>query len=139
MLTSRQLRSRKGSAAVAGAATVLLAGAGLLAATPAQAAPRPCPGAGPGDPARCAQVTGIDPGSALVMRTAPNYGATPVARWGNGQWLEVNCWTTGDPDADGNGYRYWMRVDNGIGDGYVNDWYLDTDGPGTWKSQIPQC
>ncbi|MFI6930202.1 hypothetical protein [Streptomyces sp. NPDC050287] len=139
MQTSRFLRSRARSASVAGAAAVLLAGAGVLAASPAQAAPRPCPGAGPGDPARCAQVIGIDPGSALVMRTAPRYSAGAVARYGNGQWLEVECWTTGDPDADGHGYRYWMRVSTASAWGYVNDWYLDTGGPSTWKPILPQC
>ncbi len=139
MQTSRFLRSRARSASVAAAAAVLLAGAGVLAASPAQAAPRPCPGAGPGDPARCAQVIGIDPGSALVMRTAPRYGAGAVARYGNGQWLEVECWTTGDPDADGHGYRYWMRVSTAGAWGYVNDWYLDTGGPSTWKPILPQC
>ncbi|MCD7440920.1 hypothetical protein K4B79_22180 [Streptomyces lincolnensis] len=138
-MASRLLRSRAGSAATAGAAAILLAGVGLITAGPAQAAPRPCPGAGPGDPARCAQVIGIDPGSALVMRTAPNYGATPVARYGNGQWLEISCWTTGDPDADGHSYRYWMQVSTPGTWGYVNDWYLDTGGPSTWKQIIRQC
>ncbi len=130
---------RRRSAAVAGAAAVLLTGAGLFAAAPAQAAPRPCPGAAPGDPELCAQVTGIDPGSSLVMRTAPHYGAQEVRRYGNGQWLAVDCWTTGDPDADGHGYRYWMQVSTGSAWGYVNDWYLDTGGPSTWKSKIRQC
>ncbi|SHI22572.1 hypothetical protein SAMN05444521_5694 [Streptomyces sp. 3214.6] len=139
MQMSRLVNSRLRSAAVAGAATVLLAGAGVLAASPAQAAPRPCPGAGEGDPARCAQVIGIDPGSALVMRTEPRYGSTAVARYDNGQWLEVECWTTGDPDADGHGYRYWMRVSTARAWGYVNDWYLDTGGPGTWKQILPPC
>ncbi|MGW3290662.1 hypothetical protein ACWDR3_39125 [Streptomyces sp. NPDC001002] len=136
MSTSRLLTSRLGAAA---GTAVLLAGAGLLAATPAQAAPRACPGSGPGDPARCAQVIGIDPGSSLVMRTAPRYSAGAVARWGNGQWLELDCWTTGDPDADGHGYRYWMLVSTGSSSGYVNDWYLDSGGPATWKPVIPQC
>jgi hypothetical protein len=139
MLKSRPPRSRRGSTAAAGAAVALLAGAGLLTAAPAQADPRPCPGAGAGDPARCAQVIGIDPGSALVIRTAPRYGAGEVARFGNGQWLELDCWTTGDPDADGHGYRYWMLVSTGSRSGYVNDWYLDSGGPGTWQAQIPQC
>ncbi|MFF0730418.1 hypothetical protein ACFYVK_02345 [Streptomyces chartreusis] len=139
MPTSRLLSTRRRSAAVTGAAAVLLAGAGLFTAAPAQAAPRPCPGAGPGDPARCAQVIGIDPGSSLVMRTEPRYGAGEVARYGNGQWLELSCWTTGDPDADGHGYRYWMQVSTPRSWGYVNDWYLDTGGPNTWKSQLPQC
>ncbi|MCD9880031.1 hypothetical protein [Streptomyces guryensis] len=141
MLTSRPTDSRLGSAIAAGAAAVLLAGAGLLTAAPAQADPRPCPGAGPGDPARCAQVIGIDAGSSLVMRTAPRYGAAPVARFGNGQWLELDCWTTGDPDADadGHGYRYWMQVSTGSVNGFVNDWYLDSGGPGVWKAQIPRC
>ncbi|WSQ11478.1 hypothetical protein OG604_29125 [Streptomyces sp. NBC_01231] len=138
MLTSRLFRSRRGSAAVAGAAA-LLTSVALVAATPAQAAPRQCPGADSSDPARCAQVIGINAGSALVMRTAPRYSATPVARYGNGQWLEVECWTTGDPDADGHGYRYWMRVSTGSAWGYVNDWYLDTGGPGTWKSILHPC
>jgi hypothetical protein len=139
MLKSRPIRSRLGSTAAAGAAVALLAGAGLLTATPAQANPRPCPGSGAGDPARCAQVIGIKAGSSLVMRTAPRYGAAQVARFGNGQWLELDCWTTGDPDADGHGYRYWMQVSTGSRNGFVNDWYLDSGGPGTWKSQIPQC
>ncbi|MCX5053266.1 MULTISPECIES: hypothetical protein [unclassified Streptomyces] len=139
MLTPRPIRSRLGSAAAAGAAVALLAGAGLLTAGPAQADPRPCPGAGPGDPARCAQVIDIDAGSSLVMRTAPRYGAGAVARFGNGQWLELDCWTTGDPDADGHGYRYWMQVSTGSASGYVNDWYLDSGGPNVWKSRIPQC
>ncbi|MFB6641106.1 hypothetical protein ACFCYF_28105 [Streptomyces chartreusis] len=79
---------------------------------------------------------GIDPGSSLVMRTEPRHGAGEVARYGNGQWLEPSCWTTGDPDADGHGYRYWMQVSTPRSWGYVNDWYLDTGGPNTWKSQL---
>ncbi|MFI6654751.1 hypothetical protein ACIBL8_04430 [Streptomyces sp. NPDC050523] len=139
MMKSRPTRPRPVPAAAAGAAAALLAAAGLLTATPAQADPRPCPGAGAGDPARCAQVIGIKAGSSLVMRTEPRYGAAQVARFGNGQWMELDCWTTGDPDADGHGYRYWMQVSTGSRSGFVNDWYLDSGGPGTWKSQIPRC
>ncbi|MFJ6085026.1 hypothetical protein ACIQI8_26830 [Streptomyces sp. NPDC092369] len=122
-------------AVLAVAATTVLTGAG-----PAGAAIHQCSISG--DRAKCAYVTGIDAGSALVVRTAPRYSASlsPVfGRYHNGDQLGLDCWTTGDPDADGHGYRYWMHVDNGIGDGYVNDWYLDTGGPATWKSQIPQC
>ncbi|MGW3625543.1 hypothetical protein [Streptomyces sp. NPDC000880] len=105
-----------------------------------QAGPRPCPGADPSDPARCAQVINVDSGLALDMHSEPRYGSPPVAnRYDNGQWLELTCWSTGDPDEDGHGHRYWMRVDSGIGDGYINDWYLDTGDPNTWKRQIPQC
>jgi hypothetical protein len=121
--------------ALAAAATAVLAGAG-----PAGAAFHPCSISG--DPAVCANVTGIDAGSYLAVRTGPGYGAakSPVfGQYHNGDQLGLLCWTTGDPDADGHGYRYWMRVDNGIGDGYVNDWYLDTGGPNTWKSQIQHC
>jgi hypothetical protein len=121
--------------ALTAAAAAVLAGAG-----PAGAAIHSCRISG--DPALCAYVTGIDAGSYLAVRTAPSYGAAKSAAFGphhNGDELGVVCWTTGDPDADGHGYRYWMRVDNGIGDGYVNDWYLDTGGPGTWQAQVPHC
>ncbi|WP_326758004.1 hypothetical protein OG418_44615 [Streptomyces phaeochromogenes] len=123
-----------------GAVLTAAASAVLVGAGPAGAAIHQCSISG--DRTNCAYVTGIDAGSHLAVRTGPSYGAakSPVfGQYHNGDQLGLICWTTGDPDADGNGYRYWMRVDNGIGDGYVNDWYLDTGGPGTWKSQIPQC
>jgi hypothetical protein len=123
-----------------GAVLTVAASAVLTGAGPAGAAIHTCSISG--DRTQCAYVTGIDAGSHLAVRTAPRYSApkSPVfGQYHNGDELGLICWTTGDPDADGHGYRYWMRVDNGIGDGYVNDWYLDTGGPNTWKSQLPQC
>ena len=116
------------------------ASAVLVGAGPAGAAIHPCSISG--DRAECAYVTGIDAGSTSPYAPRPPtaHPRPPVVGdCDNGDELGLLCWTIGDPDADGHGYRYWMRVDNGIGDGYVNDWYLDAGGPGTWKSRIPQC
>ncbi|GHH51887.1 hypothetical protein FHS35_001181 [Streptomyces umbrinus] len=135
-----QPRRRLRALAATGAVLTAAASAVVGGAGPAGAAIHQCGISG--DRTNCAYVTGIDAGSHLAVRTGPSYGAakSPVfGQYHNGDQLGLICWTTGDPDADGNGYRYWMRVDNGIGDGYVNDWYLDTGGPGTWKSQLPQC
>ncbi|MCD9880032.1 hypothetical protein [Streptomyces guryensis] len=121
--------------ALTATASAVLAGAG-----PAGAAIHSCSISG--DPALCANVTGIDAGSYLAVRTAPRYGASESPVFGhhhNGDELGLICWTTGDPDADGHGYRYWMQVSTGSVNGFVNDWYLDTGGPNTWKSRIPQC
>ncbi|MGY6018824.1 hypothetical protein [Streptomyces spinosirectus] len=114
------------------------AAASGAAAAPA-ADPRPCPGAGAGRSgalrAGARHRGGFVPGDP----DRPLYGAAQVARFGNGQWLDLDCWTTGAPDADGHGYRYWMQVSTGSRSGFVNDWYQDSDGPNTWKSQIRHC
>ncbi|SHI22569.1 hypothetical protein [Streptomyces sp. 3214.6] len=133
--SQRRLRAAVATGAVlAATVSTVLAGAGS-----ASAAIHQCYISG--DRTNCAYVTGINAGSYLAIRTAPSYGAAklPGQQWHNGEELGVSCWTTGDPDADGHGYRYWMEVDTGVVTGYVNDWYLDTGGPSTWKQQLSHC
>lgn len=120
------------------AAAVL--GAGLLSTGSAQASVFPCNVSG--HVINCTTVTGIDPGSYLQVRQGPGYGYPNQWGWprlNNGDRVGLACWTTGDGAADNSGYRYWMRIDNGIAFGYVNDWYLSTGGPGSWQQIIRQC
>ncbi|MFJ5263704.1 hypothetical protein ACIQAC_24915 [Streptomyces sp. NPDC088387] len=134
------MQQKRRTLVAVGAVLTAAASSVLVGAGPAGAAIHQCTISG--DRTQCAYVTGIDAGSYLAVRTAPRYNAPKSPGFGqyqNGHQFGVSCWTTGDPDADGNGYRYWMLVDNGINTGYVNDWYLTTGGPSTWKSQLPQC
>ncbi|MES5820715.1 hypothetical protein [Streptomyces sp. RG80] len=128
---------------ILGFATVFATAATMMAtATPANAAIYTCRMSDANIP--CTTVTGIDPGSWLQVRTAPSYSAGPIdqaySRLYNGNQVGITCWTTGEGAADNPNYRYWMHIEVGNSrSGYVNDWYLDTGGPATWKQQIRQC
>ncbi|WAP53689.1 hypothetical protein [Streptomyces sp. S465] len=137
--TTKRMTSAGARIAVAAVATAGALLTSLVAAPSASAAVRYCPGT----TAWCAQVTGINSGSRLLMRVDPYYGSEVTGVRFNGDWLHLECWTTGDADADGHGYRYWMLV-SGVGGGdqpigYVNDWYLDSGGYAQWSKVISHC
>ncbi|MEV0398719.1 hypothetical protein [Actinoallomurus sp. NPDC050550] len=90
----------------------------------------------------CAHVTAIDSGSYLALHRKPDYehGTVSGVQYHNGDTVGLICWTTGDPDADGNGDTYWFDVtDQNYNYGYVNDWYLTTGGYNDWHGHVPEC
>jgi hypothetical protein len=88
----------------------------------------------------CAIVTNIDAGSYLAIRETPHNDAPEIGRLNNGDVVEVDCWSTGDPDSGGHGYTYWAGLYNPAGPPrYVNDYYLDSGGPEEWQGQISTC
>jgi hypothetical protein len=96
----------------------------------------------------CASVTSISSGSCLRQHLAPDYGTSGHTNysnnvcWTNGEYLDIACWTTGAPDADGHNDRYWFftvsRTSTSI-NGYVNDWYLNTGTYSQWSRIISYC
>ncbi|HEY3480404.1 MAG TPA: hypothetical protein VGL02_16015 [Streptomyces sp.] len=137
--------ARRG-AALAGT-LALAAGAVVLSSSSASAVPVNCwNNGGPKDlgmSTNCAQVTGIDAGSSLVLHNGPSYASgvqVNSPHYSNGTWLGVYCWTTGSGDADGHGDTYWFNVDDGNGNiGWVNDWYLTTGGYAQWSPIVQHC
>jgi hypothetical protein len=128
--------------AVLGSALATLAVGAALVAPSADAALQRCSSLGfEGSDANalCARVTGIDPGSYLGARTAPSRRARIVNRFHNRDIVEVDCWATGDPDAEGHGDRYWAGLYGPAGPTYVNDWYVTTGRPSVWTRQVPHC
>ncbi|MFF9625718.1 hypothetical protein [Streptomyces griseosporeus] len=129
--------------ALVGLATAATATAALLGtAAPANAAIYQCVKNDHQQP--CTTVTGIDPGSYLLVRTGPGYGYPSIevaySRLFNGDEVGLSCWTTGDGAYDNPNYHYWMSIDLPNSRwGYVNDWYLTTGNPDVWKQQLRQC
>lgn len=133
------MNAKRRGAAIAGTAAMAFAGTVVVAGS-ANAAIYECRISG--DRAKCTTVTGIDPGSWLQVRTGPGYGYANT--WGfprlyNGSEVGVACWTTGDGAADNPNWKYWIRVDNGVNSGYVNDWYLETGSPAQFKAVLNPC
>lgn len=118
----------------------LLAGSLVALAAPADATPFACNGTHGFD--YCVYVTAIDPGSCLRMHKQPNYtsGYTNSVCLVNGNKLELECYTSGSGDIDGNGDHWWWWVKN-YGPyqyaGYVNDWYVTTGSYSQWKALDP--
>jgi hypothetical protein len=111
----------------------------LASAGAADAAPFGCYS---GNQYTCATVTAISPGSSLRMHRQPNYtgGVVPGSpAFHNGDWVILDCWTTGAGDADGHGDRYWFRTFDSGYFGYVNDWYLTTGSPSQWMPLVSHC
>ncbi|WP_328841467.1 hypothetical protein [Streptomyces europaeiscabiei] len=128
---------------LATATTAVAAVAALLGtAVPANAAIHQCERSGSWIP--CTTVTGIDPGSYLLVRRGPGYGYDSIeaaySRLYNGNEVGLSCWKLGDGAFDNPNYRYWMSIElPNSRSGYVNDWYLNTGNPDVWKQQIRQC
>ncbi|KAF3468609.1 hypothetical protein [Streptomyces sp. Tu 3180] len=131
---------RKVTAAVVTAAAAVTTLLGTAA--PANAAIHQCMRSGSW--INCTTVTGIDPGSYLMVRTGPGYAYGPIdaaySRLYNGNEVGLSCWKLGDGAYDNPGYRYWMSVElTNSRSGWVNDWYLNTGHPDVWKQQIREC
>jgi hypothetical protein len=125
--------------AVAGGLLVAATAVTAVAAPSASADPFTCYGN-----AICAKVTAIDSGSYLLLHNKPNYadGARPGSpHLTNGHWLVLYCYTTGPGDADGHGDTYWWgTADQSSGVvGYVNDYYVTTGTPATFKKTFGKC
>jgi hypothetical protein len=135
MTTTSPKRRGRRLAAVCGA---VAAGAALLAPA-ADADIRKCSDLGyPGSDgaSRCSTITGIDPGSSLRIRSAPNLSAPVVGHLRNGEVIEVDCWSTGDSVG---GDRYWVGIYGAGGPTYVPDYYVATGDPAAWTPQFPHC
>ncbi|GAB1640581.1 hypothetical protein [Krasilnikovia sp. MM14-A1259] len=127
-------------------AAVALAGGAAVAGTaaPAQAATLNCVAAGEWGPGCWSTVTAIDAGSYLAVHNQPDYthGERSGSRFRhhNGDSLFLQCWTTGAPDGDGHGDRYWFLITQGsVGGGYVNDWYVNTGSYSDWSRRLRHC
>lgn len=128
--------------AVLGSALATLAVGAAMLAPSADAALQKCSALGfEGSDANalCAKVVGINAGSYLGVRTAPSRRARVVSRRHNGDVVEVDCWTKGDPDSEGHGDRYWAGLYGAAGPTYVNDWYVTTGNPSVWTRKVPHC
>jgi hypothetical protein len=139
-------RSHARHLTVAAGALSLTLGGWFFSAAGASADPVLCPidiRIDLGMSTQCAQVTGIHPGSYLVLHNQANYtgGVVPGSpHYTDGQLLAVYCWTTGARDADGHGDTYWFSVDDDNGNvGMVNDWYLTTGGYAQFSPVIKHC
>ncbi|OLZ64222.1 hypothetical protein AV521_36140 [Streptomyces sp. IMTB 2501] len=133
----------KRGVAIAGG-LALAAGVMVVTAGPASADPVSCQNVFPDRPGGyCAQVTGIDAGSSLVLHNGPDYTSGVVdgsGHYTDGTWLKLYCWTTGAADADGHGDTYWFNADDNNGNiGFVNDWYVTSGGFSTWSKVINHC
>lgn len=127
-------------------AACALAAGGVVAGTalPAQASTLLCVDEGEWGAGCSTTVTGIDPGSYLAVHLTPDYDhgvrAGSAFQYHNGDWLFLQCWTTGAGDADGHGDHYWFLITEGsIGGGFVNDWYVNTGSFGNWSPHLPHC
>jgi hypothetical protein len=133
------MSARRRGAAIAGTAALVFAST-VVVAESANAAIYDCNISG--SRAKCANVTGIDPGSWLQVRTGPGYGYPDqpgFRRLYNGDSVGLSCWTTGDGAIDNPNWKYWIRVDTGTLTGYVNDWYLETGSPAQFKAVLREC
>ncbi|MFE2412172.1 hypothetical protein ACFXDE_27885 [Kitasatospora sp. NPDC059408] len=87
----------------------------------------------------CTTVTAINPGSYLAQHLAPDYahGVQEGVQLHNGDEVPLFCWTTGAPDADGHGDRYWFQVSEATV--FVNDYYLNTGNYADWSPHVSHC
>jgi len=124
------------------AAITFVAGLAVVA-TPgaAQAAVLNCNESDEWGPGCWTTVTAINPGSYLAIHRDSNYtsGTLPGLQFHNGDSLYLGCWKTGDGDIDGHGDHYWFYATFGSFGGFVNDWYVNTGSPATWKPRIAHC
>lgn len=94
---------------------------------------------------QCAHVTAVSgSGGYLAFHNEPDYvhGMRPgSAHLHNGDVVQLRCWTTGAPDADGHGDRYWFwgQTHGSAVAGFVNDWYLTTGSPASFRARVPKC
>jgi Bacterial SH3 domain len=73
-------------------------------------------------------------GNGLALRAAPSTNAAVIARYSNGQPLDIACQTTG---ASVNGSSIWDEI-TGTG-GYVSDYYVNGTPYAQFDNRLPRC